>query len=146
MRNYLIGSSLIFIMSAVVFYKPISDKFWPEKPVSKEINFAIASNNNYSSAAYENSSATVHVTVIKVKAGKQIIVWEKNFDTLQLKKYPRLNQAYTQRVTIPKVYDSKENLIIAYTITYNTNGNVLQVANGSIVPYGLRKDKLFINI
>ena len=146
MTKNIISTALIMVMTVAVFNKQISEAIWPEKPVSKEISFAIASDNNYSSAAYENSVATVHVKVIKVRNGKQSVIWEKNFDTLQLKNYPRVNEAYLQNITIPKVYDKKENVIVTYTVTYNTQGNILQVANGSIVPNGVIKDKLFIKI
>ena len=112
----------------------------------KEIALTIATTNNYTARAYDNAMASVHVTVYKISGKNQTIVWEKTFDTLQLKKYPNINQALPERVAIYNVMDSKDKLVVTYTVTYDTKGSLLKMANGAVVSVGDKAEKLFIGI
>ena len=142
----LISASLIIGMTLAVYGTQIWDYVKPNDIMTKEISFSIAPENNYSSAAYSNSKATVHVVVTKVRGNKQTIVWDKTFDTIQLKNYPRLNEAFAENVKIPGVIDNKEKLVVKYIITYDNKGSILQLQSGEDVSTGNEKNNLMIGI
>ncbi|HRI21851.1 MAG TPA: hypothetical protein PLA68_12900 [Panacibacter sp.] len=146
MKKSIISISLIFLVTVAVFYNQITSVLRSEKPIYKEISLTIATGNNYSATAYDNALASVHVTVYKISGNKQTIVWDKTFDTMQLKKYPNINQALPERVAIPNILESKEKLVVTYTVTYDTKGSLLKMANGAVVTSGEETDKLFIGI
>ena len=85
MKKSIISISLIFLVTVAVFYNQITSVLRSEKPIYKEISLTIATGNNYSATAYDNALASVHVTVYKISGNKQTIVWDKTFDTMQLK-------------------------------------------------------------
>ena len=116
------------------------------KPVDKQVQLTIYSNNDYSAEAYNEALASVHVVVTKVKGSSKKIVWEKTFTALPLKNYPTLGNAFTQQVNIPDVFDSKEKLEVSYSITYDSKGSVLRFVNGEVLPKGVTKDNLMIHI
>lgn len=116
------------------------------KTVNKNISFAVYKGNNYTSDVYNNTSATLHITVMKVRGSKKEIVWDKNFDTKLLNQYPSLEDAITQQVTVPNVLDSKEHIEVSYTLTYNSNGTELEMQNGTVVSADTSNDKLDISI
>lgn len=146
MKKTLISSSLIVLMTLMVYGTQIWDYVKPNKTLNKEITLSIAPESNYTSAAYSNAKATVHVVVTKVRGNKETIVWDKVFDTIQLKNYPRLNQAYTEDVKIPGLIDNKEKLMVNYIITYDNNGSVLKLSSGENMTTGLAKEKMRIGI
>ena len=146
MKKTLISSSLIVLMTLMVYGTQIWDYIKPNKTLNKEITLSIAPESNYTSAAYSNARATVHVVVTKVRGNKETIVWDKVFDTIQLKNYPRLNQAYTEDVKIPGLIDNKEKLMVNYIITYDNNGSVLKLSSGENMTTGLAKEKMRIGI
>ncbi|MEP7319918.1 MAG: hypothetical protein ABI921_14280 [Panacibacter sp.] len=146
MKKTLISSSLIVLMTLMVYGTQIWDYIKPNKTLNKEITLSIAPESNYTSAAYSNAKATVHVVVTKVRGNKETIVWDKVFDTIQLKNYPRLNQAYTEDVKIPGLIDNKEKLMVNYIITYDNNGSVLKLSSGENMTTGLAKEKMRIGI
>ena len=51
-----------------------------------------------------------------------------------------------ERVAIPNILESKEKLVVTYTVTYDTKGSLLKMANGAVVTSGEETDKLFIGI
>lgn len=146
MKKVIISSALILSMTVLVFNRQISEFIWPEVPVTKEVSLAITADNSYQLAAYENSKATVHVSIYKITKGKQTLLWEKDFDTLLLKDYPDNGQAIRQDIKIPKVYEKREDLVITYKVTYNCKGNIVQLSNGSFIPEGKTIDHLTIKI
>ncbi len=146
MKKSIISLSLILLVTAIVYNKQIYSFIRSEKPIYKEISLTIATANNYNASAYDNALASVHVTVYKISGKKQTIVWDKTFDTMQLKNYPQINHALPERVTIPNVLESQEKLVVTYTVTYDTKGSVLKMANGSVVASGEKTEKLFIGI
>lgn len=126
--------------------KPIIQKISFEKTVSKSISFAVYTQNTYTAKIYNDASAKLQVTVVKVRGGKRSTVWQKQFDAKLLKDYPSLQNALAQKVVVNNVVDAKEHLEVVYTITYNANGNQLQLQDGTVMQKGDNNQKLFINI
>ena len=147
MKKYsLITAILSILVVSVFFQKQVRSALFPEAPVSKQIQLAIFTQNNYSAAVYEQAKASVHVTVTKLKGKSRYIVWEKTFEEMALKKYPTVHNAFTQQVTVPNIIDGKEKLLITYTVTYEAKGSVLKLGSGTMVSKGVMSDKLQINI
>jgi len=144
MKNYLLWLPLVWFGFGAAIYTTAKGTTAPEKTVNKNISFAVYKGNNYASEAYNNTSATLHIVITKVRGSNHSIVWEKTFDAKLLKQYPSLENALTQNVTVPDVLDKKEHLEVTYTLTYNSNGNELQMQSGTVV-YG-NYDKLDISI
>jgi len=138
----------IIVAAAVAVYTlsgSIKEVVTPAKPVEKNISFALFKGNDYNADVYNNTSATVHITIEKVSSKGRTTVWEKTFDAQTLKQYPSLQQAIAQTVKVPNVFDSKEHLEVSYTLTYNSKGSELQMQNGIMVN-GNGTDKVYISI
>lgn len=147
MKKYLLWFTVALVISAVaIFHTQVVAWLTPEKPVSKSINLQVYKGNDYMSAVYNDAFAKLHVTVTKVSGKSRTIVWDKTFDALQLRKYPSLQNALTQKVVINNVFDNKEHLEISYTLIYNSKGNVLEMQNGLLVTKGSNTGKLAIPI
>ncbi|MGI8950013.1 MAG: hypothetical protein ACR2FN_00365 [Chitinophagaceae bacterium] len=121
------------LVTLLAFHTQITNLFKKENSVSKNISLAVYTNNDYTSKEYENSVASVKLTVIKIEGENQKTVWEKNLNELSLKDYPQLNNAITESVSIPNIRNSKDKLAVIYTITYNTKGSVLQATYGELI-------------
>jgi hypothetical protein len=134
------------VLIAVIICLSFAAKQHPtEQPVSKSINLSIYSNNNYSSAAYDSTIASVHITVYKIAGNKYISVYEKTLNGMQLKQYPDMQNATNSSLTIPNLLNSKEKLLINYAVTYNTQGSQLTL-NNYMVTNAAKKEDLKINI
>ncbi|HRH59236.1 MAG TPA: hypothetical protein PL045_01635 [Chitinophagaceae bacterium] len=140
---------ITFIAIAVsVSYFCIQDQsgFAFEKPIIKNISLEVYKSNDYSSAIYKDATAKICITITKVSHGSRIIVWNKTFDALQLKQYPSLADALLQKVSINNVFDNKEHLEVLCTISYNSNGGLLEIHNGVLLSKGITDGKLVIQI
>ena len=144
MKKYLLWLPLVWFGFGAAIYTTTKGTTATEKSVNKNISFAVYKGNNYASEVYNNTSATLHIIITKVRGNNRFIVWDKTFDAKLLKQYPSLENALTQQVTVPNVLDKKEHLEVTYVLTYDSNGNELQMQNGTIV-YG-NSDKLDISI
>jgi len=101
---------------------------------NKDISFVVYKSNSYKSDVYKNSSAQVHIVIEKINTyGQQTIVWEKTMDAKSLSKYPPVQNAFKQNVTVHNVNDQKEYLVVGYTISYNSKGSELQMHNATVV-------------
>jgi len=145
MKKIIILSSLFLALTAAVLFA-VPNLFKKEKPVSKEINLAISSNNNYSSAAYDDAKASVHVVITKIKGNQQTLVLDKVYNAMQLKQIPDNGNAMNSKVVIPNVFDSKEKLVVTYTITYDTKGSVIEFCNGKTAAEKSNQEQIDINI
>jgi hypothetical protein len=116
-----------------------------DKPVNKSINLTIYKENNYSSAAYDSTMASVHITLYKVVGDKYTTVYEKTLSSMQLKQFPDVQNAINSSLTIPSLFNRKEKLLINYAVTYNTRGSQLTL-NNYMVTNAANKDNLKINI
>src|SRR5690242_6461475 len=144
MKKYLLWLPLVWFGFGTAIYTTTKGTTATEKSVNKNISFAVYKGNNYASEVYNNTSATLHIIITKVRGNNRSIVWDKTFDAKLLKQYPSLENALTQQVTVPNVLDKKEHLEVTYVLTYNSNGSELQMQNGTVV-YG-SSDKLDISI
>src|SRR3954447_14900930 len=116
-----------------------------DKPVNKSINLSIYRENNYSSAAYDSTMASVHITLYKVVGNKYTTVYEKTLSSMQLKQFPDMQNAMNSSLTIPNLLNNKEKLLINYAVTYNTQGSEITL-NNYLVTNAANKDNLKINI
>src|SRR5438046_1162323 len=123
MKKYLLWLPAIIAIGAAMS-QPVKEAM-THKPIDKNLSFAVYKGAAYASAAYNNTSAQLHVTIEKVKGINHTQVWSKTFDARQVTQYPLLEQATLQTVEVPVSCD--EHLEITYTITYNSGGSELQV-------------------
>ena len=134
------------LVIAASYQQQVGELINPEKPVTKDISLALYAGGNYNSKVYDQSVAQVHVIVAKLRGNKQTIVWEKTFDSMELQKIPACTNAISQKVRIGNVFDKKEQLVVYYTLTYDSKGSIMQMQNGTYVSKGNHTDKLFISI
>ena len=144
MKKIIILTALI-IGATVAAFTPVR-YFQTEKPVSKEINVAISSRNNYSLAAYSDAKASVHVTITKVNGSRQTVVSDKVYSDMSLSQVPTNGNAINSKIVIPNVFNKKEKLLITYTISYNSRGSVVQLCNGTIASDKSNSEKIEIHI
>src|SRR6266487_5421506 len=135
MKKYLLWLPVVWLSLGAAIYSTGTENATPEKVVNKNISFAVYKGNNYTSEVYNNTSAKLHITIVKVRGKNRTTVWNKTFDAKLLKEYPALENALSQQVTVPNVLDNKEHLEVTYTLTYNSNGSELQMQSGTVV-YG----------
>lgn len=133
-------------ISVSVFWIQEKNWFASEKPIIKNVNLEIYKSNDYSSAIYKDATAKICITITKVNNRSRTIVWNKTFGALQLKQYPSLEDALLQKVAINNVFDNKEHLEVRCTISYNSNGGLLEIDNGVLVSKGTTEGALIIQI
>jgi len=140
---------LTVVIAAVMlaaFNKPLKEIIAPEKTVSKNISLAVYSKDDYKASIYSNASASLQVSIVKVRNGERKLVWQKSYNARLLKDYPSLTNALAEKVIVNNVQDSKDKLEVIYTLTYTENGNQLQLQDGTIINKGQKDGRLFINI
>jgi len=135
----------IGIILGFISYKPMK-MMLTEKPVEKTIAYQVYRAANYSSEAYNQTSAQVHIIVEKVSKHTRTIVWEKTMDAQLLKQYPTLNNAAYEKIHIPGIVDRKEHLEVKYVLTYDSKGSQLEMQSGTVVSAGAKTGKLEIGI
>ncbi|CAN5577519.1 hypothetical protein BH10BAC2_BH10BAC2_10420 [soil metagenome] len=147
MKKNLIIAGLIAagVALGLVAYKPIKQVF-TEKPVEKSIAFSVYRANNYTSDAYNQTSAQVHIIVEKVSKHNRTIVWEKTLDAQLLKQYPTADKALSQKITIPGILDKKEHLEVKYVLIYDSKGSQLEMQDGTVFSTGAKAGKFHISI
>jgi hypothetical protein len=116
----------------IMSYKPVKEAIMT-KPVEQAFTLAIYKDLDYSSDAYNYTYAQVHITVEKLNGSKSIVELDTTFDNQLLKNYPTIENAQLQKVTIPKVFANKEEVIVTYVLTYNSNGSLLQMQNSKVL-------------
>ncbi len=117
-----------------------------KKPVNKEINLAISSNNNYNSAAYDEATASVHVVITKVNGNQQTVVSDKIYSSMPLRQVPTNGNAINSKIIVPNVFDGKEKIVVSYTIIYDSRGSVIEFCNGQIAAEKSDHDHIDISI
>ncbi len=145
-KHLLLWLSAVMVIALAIFQRQVGEVIVPEKPVSKNISFAVYAANDYSSPVYKDASAKLRITVTKVKGCSRTIVWDKTYDAKQLHDYPSFQHAMSQKVVINNVLDSREKLEVVYTLTYDNKGSVMQMYNGTVVSKGEQTGQLLINI
>ncbi len=114
--------------------------------VNKHINLEVYKMASYGSAAYANTTATLEVTVVRVKGNKRDTAFQYKFQPKQLKDFPDSNKPMVQKIIIPNVNDKKEKLEVYYTLRYDAQGSVLNFLNTSVIGKGQQSGKLNIQI
>lgn len=137
---------VVTAMILAAFNKPLKNLIAPEKTVSKNISFAFFKADNYNAAIYNDASASLQVAIVKIRGNQRKIVWQKEYDAKLLKEYPSFANALAEKVVVDNVVDSKDKLMVVYTLTYNDNGSRMQLRDGTIISKGEKDGKLFINI
>jgi len=130
MKKKLLWLTLILITSGAVIasYKPVMNKIM-EVPISRTISFSLYKENNYSSEIYRSSSATIYITIWKIRNTSQDLVWDTTIEAKLLSKCPLFKKAISKTVIIPNIYKSKDHLEINYVLTYCSNGSMLKIPN-----------------
>ncbi|HWB24332.1 MAG TPA: hypothetical protein VG738_02580 [Chitinophagaceae bacterium] len=126
--------------------KPLREMMTPEKTVTKNVSLAVYRADNYNASVYAGASASLQVSIVKVRGNERTVVWQKAYDARLLRDYPMLQNAMAQNITVKNVVDSKDKLEVVYTLTYDAKGSQLQLQNGTIISKGEKDGKLFINI
>jgi hypothetical protein len=122
-----------FIILAAVMYKPVKEAT-DAKPVNKNISFSVYKSNSYTSAVYNNTSAQVNIIVEKVNTeGQHTIIWDKKFEQKYLSKYPSIENALKQNITIQNLNGKKEYLVAHYILRYNSKGSELQMEHYTVM-------------
>ncbi len=124
----------------------VTKKVTEVTPVNKSINVEVYKTASYISPIYANSTATLEVTVVRVKNNKRDIVWQHTFQPTELKDYPESDKPMTQKISIPNVNDKKETLEVYYKVTYNSAGSILNSFNYTTIGKGQQSGKLNIQI
>jgi hypothetical protein len=132
MKKRISGWIIVLLLIVLTAYVPVKH-FFETKQVDKSISIDIYKENNYRSKIYNTTSAQIHVVIEKVRNKNRIVAWDSTFDAKLLKKYPAIENAISQKITISNVADKKEHLEIKYLITYNSNGNILQIQSGTFL-------------
>jgi len=146
MKKIILEILIGLTLPAAIFHTQLTDVFVPEKAVNKEISVSIARDSTYDAQVYDMALATVHLVVFKVSNHKQVVLWDKTYDTMQLKKYPTIGSAFRQTVRVRNIWDRKEKLYVTYTVTYNNNGCIMKLENGTALARGEKQGSLFINL
>ena len=114
--------------------------------VSKNINVEVYKTASYISPAYNNATAALQVTVVRVRGDKRDTAFQHTFQPKELKDYPASDRPIVQKITIPNVNDKKEKLEIYYQLTYDSQGSILNFLNTTTIGKGQQTGKLHIQI
>lgn len=117
-----------------------------ESTINKTIDMQVYAAANYTSDIYNGSNASLHVTVNKIKNNDKEIVWEMDYPALELKAFPENIHAFKQQINIPAIFGQAGNLEIDYILTYNSNGNILQMKNTELLDTKKETTQLYIEI
>ena len=79
-------------------------------------------------------------TVEKVNGKKRTLVWDTTLDSKLLSDYPSVENALSQNITVPNVFDKKEHLEVTYILTYDSKGSRLQMQGDAAVSGGTKSD------
>jgi hypothetical protein len=134
----------IAIAIAIVSFSCTNKQIAAVQTVSKTINMAVFTDNNYTSKIYDVATAGLTVTVKKVNKNKAETVFEKSFPVLALKFFPAAINPFKEAIQIPAV-NANDVLQVSYTLTYNANGSVMQMESNEVVT-GKEDGQLEINI
>lgn len=140
----IIAATALSLVSVIGYF--VTKNVTKTTPVNKSINVEVYKTASYLSPAYANSTATLEVTVIRVKNNKRDIIWQHTFQPTELKNFPEANKPITQKISIPNVNDKKETLEVYYKVVYNSEGSIINSWNYTIIGKGQQSGKLNIQI
>jgi len=138
-----IATALVLVSGSGFFFaKHVPDS----ASVSKNINVEVYKTASYISPAYNNATAALQVTVVRVRGDKRDTAFQHTFQPKELKDYPASDRPIVQKITIPNVNDKKEKLEIYYQLTYDSQGSILNFLNTTTIGKGQQTGKLHIQI
>ena len=138
-----IATALVLVSGSGFFFaKHVPDS----ASVSKNINVEVYKTASYISPAYNNATAALQVTVVRVRGDKRDTAFQHTFQPKELKDYPASDRPIVQKITIPNVNDKKEKLEIYYKLTYDSQGSILNFLNTTTIGKGQQTGKLHIQI
>lgn len=137
---------VVLLVLGAAIYSPAKEALTKKAPVTKSISFAVYKGGNYSSEVYNNTSAQIHIVVEKVSGKIRTLVWDKTFDAKLLNQYPSIENALSQNIIVPNVFDKKEHLEVTYTLIYNSKGSQLKMQSGTVVSGDVKINKVDISI
>jgi hypothetical protein len=114
--------------------------------VDKHINVEVYKMASYISPAYANTTATLEVTVVRVRGNKRDTAFQHSFQPKQLKDFPDSDKPLVQKIIIPNVNDKKERLEVYYKLSYDAQGSVLNFFNSAVIDKGKQTGELNIQI
>ncbi len=97
----------------------------------QNIQLAIYANKNYTAPIYTQAYAKVIVAVSKVDGRVVTPVYQTEIAPMQLNEFPQQSSAaLLKNIRIPNV-NNGDQLLVDYTIEYNTNGTILRIGGNS---------------
>jgi hypothetical protein len=131
MNKYLAWLPVLMI-AGILTYKSAKEAR-EEKPLNRSISFAVYKIDSYTSEAYNNTSAQVHIIIERAGKKERTVVHDTMLNSKVLKDYPSVDKVQFQNIVIPSVNTCKEYLQVRYILTYNSNGDELQVQNAAVI-------------
>jgi exosome complex RNA-binding protein Rrp42 (RNase PH superfamily) len=122
-----------------------SNKQIEQSSADKTINMQVYTTNNYSSKVYDGSTAALYISVNKTAKNKSEVVMEKTFPSMPLQYFPDAVNAFKDSILVAGV-KQEEALNVSYTLTYNSNGSVVQMQGSEVITGNQKDGKLLINI
>ena len=126
--------------------KKIKKLIVPTPLISKSIDLSLCKNISYTAPVYNNASATVRVTITKIKGKTRQIVWQHNYGPKQLKQYASFKKPWSQKIIIRNVNDKKETLEVSYSLVYNIKGTVLNLTSDTLLLKGADNQAIRISV
>ena len=132
MNKHLLWLPVILTVGATA-YNPVKEAKAP-KIENKNISFAIYKRSDYQSSVYNTSTAQVHIIVEKVDInGSRTAVWDTTMTPKSLSQYPSVDKVMPENIVIHGVNRKKEHIEVSYLLTYNSDGNELQMQGDEII-------------
>lgn len=106
---------------------------------------AVFTSSNYNAEIYEGTTAGLSVTVKKLQNDSEVVVLEKSFPSMPLQFFPAAVNAFKDSIQIAGV-KNEEALQVSYVLTYNSNGNIIQMQGDEVITGMQSGGALSINI
>ncbi|CAN5190253.1 hypothetical protein BH11BAC6_BH11BAC6_08850 [soil metagenome] len=145
MKKILIILTAACLLGGAYFFSAKSNTTQPDVTYNKTLEMTVFSAANYSSDVYNGSVVGLNVTVTKVTGNKKLIVWQKDFPSLELKKFPSLDNAFKPSIDLPGS-SASDVFEITYKLTYNSNGSILEMEQSKTITGSDINSDLYINI
>src|SRR5687767_4096050 len=128
MKRVILTVVLTMIVATASFRAQVRSLIYPGQPASKEINFYIKAPEAYRAAAYAEAQATLNISLLKVKRRKTEVIWQNEYPAVNLNELAGMKDALHQMVRINNLLGYKEQVMVYYTVTYQSDSSMLEVA------------------
>src|SRR5919202_357881 len=123
MKKVLLTGVLTTVVAAASFYAQIKTFVAPARTMDKDISLNVSAGNAYRSRTYADCDAVLHVTFVKESGNENTTLLDVEYPALALRKFPLLTRTFNQTVHVPDVADSREQIVVRYTVTYTSKEN-----------------------